>query len=145
MKRILIPITIILLVVGCERSTRMKLGDNYLLVNSASFNDLTIVTLEYIVVIKGHILDYAFDSSFIIVSQRPRDSIRGIEILTYKEYKKVFNESDYRQYWIIDKSLPQVYDNENQTFSNVFGPYTKQGFLERREQFGVSKVLTLKD
>lgn len=144
MKRIIIPI-IILLIAGCERSTRINLGNNYQLITSSSFNDLTIVTSENIVVIKGHILNYAFDSNMIIASQKPRDSIKGIETLTYKEYKKAFNESDLKQYWIIDKNRPQDYNNESHTFSNVYGPYKKDGYLRKREQLGVAKELKLKE
>lgn len=121
------------------------MGGNYQLVNSSSFNDLTIVTSENVVVIKGHILNYAFDSNMIIASQRPRDSIKGIETLTYKEYKKAFNESDFKQYWFIDKSLPQIYNNENYTFSNVYGPYEKHEYLQKRKELGVPLELTLKD
>ena len=128
MKRIIIPI-IILIIAGCERSTQINLGSDYRLITSTSFNDLTIVTSDNVVVIKGHILNYAFDSNLIIASQRPRDSIKGIETLTYKEYKKAFNESDFKQYWIIDKNRPQVYDNESHTFSNVYGPYKHDGYL----------------
>jgi hypothetical protein len=146
MERIVIAITtIFLLVVGCERSTPVNLGDGYILVNSASFNDLTIVTSEDIVVIKGHILDYAYDSCMIIVSQRPRDSIQGIETLTYKKYKKAFFESDLVQYWIIDKRLPLIYNKEKYTFSNVYGPYKKYEYLQKRNELGVTKELTLKD
>ncbi len=144
MKRMIIPI-IILLIAGCERSTKINLGNDYQLITSSSFNDLTIVTSENIVVIKGHILNYAFDSNMIIVSQRPRDSIKGIGVLTYKEYKKAFKENDFKQYWIIDKSRSQVYDDKSHEFNNVYGPYTKDDYLLKREQLGVSPKLILKD
>ena len=142
--RIVILTIIILIAASCERSKKVDLGGKYQLVSSASFNDLTVVTSGNIVIVKGHVLDYAFDSSMIILSQRPRDSVQGIGKLTYKEYKKVFNESDFKQYWIIDKRLPQNYNKENYTFSNAYGPFKEQVFLEKREQLGVSKELTLK-
>ena len=92
--RQILLIAIIVTALGCQKTAYTDLGGEYKLISSASFNDLTIVTKQNTVIIHGNILDYSFDSTFIIASQRPRDSIQGIETLTYNEYKEAFTLFD---------------------------------------------------
>lgn len=85
----------------------------------------------------------AFDSTFILVGQKPLDSIcecnhkcmderfsNVSELPTYKICKNALEASSYYQYWIINKSQNAVY-----------GPYLRVDFLQMREELGVPDEL----
>lgn len=135
------------MITSCKSSTNIDLGDGYKLINSASFNDLTIVTEQNIVVIDGHILEYDFDSTFVIASQRPRDSVPGMGTMTKRKYDEAFEQSTFRQYWIINKKEKYSLDTLAQlaSDSNVYGPFKREEYLQKREELGVPKGLQLKE
>ena len=68
-------------------------------------NTLAIVHPDYGIVVDNTVLEYAFDSIFIIASQRPWNSsiIPNMYALNYHERNKAFKKSEYKQYWIINK------------------------------------------
>ena len=136
---------IIIAVVSCKEQTDISLGEKYKLVNSASMNDLIIVDTNNIVIINGHILDYAFDSIFIIAVQRPRDSVAGLQTMTFKESKEAFKNSNFKQYWIIDKTKGPVFSQGSKSYSNVYGPFKKENYNHKRYELEVQKVLQLKN
>lgn len=135
---------LIVLFSGCRNSTNISLGGQYKLITSARHTDLVIVKENHIVVVKNHILDYAFDSIFIIASQRPRDSVDAITAIKYPEYEAIFQNSNFQQYWIIDKSKECTWDVYTRTYLNVFGPFKKQEYLAKRKEIGVPDMLQLK-
>lgn len=94
--------------------------------------------------IHGHILDYAFDSTFIIVAERPRDSVPGIETMTQPKYQEAFEQSTFKQYWIINKKERSEFNEVTKIYSNVYGPFQKEEYLQKREELGVPKELKLK-
>lgn len=124
------------------------LGNGYRL-SYNGMNDISII--KYLkegdaptIFIYGHILDYAFDSVFIIVAERPRDSISGIETMTQEKYQEAFEQSSFRQYWIIDKTKESVFDERTRTYSNVYGPYKKDAYLTKKEILEVPDNLEFK-
>ena len=136
---------LILTIMSCQRSTNINLGGRYKLINSASFNDLTIVDTNNIVIIDGHILEYAFDSNFIIAAQRPRDSVPEFndQTKTLNEVEVAFAKSSFCQYWIINKKKESKFFEKTSSYSNVYGPFKKEEFQKKREELGVPKELTL--
>src|ERR1700722_1055032 len=92
---------IIAALISCRENTDIVLGQKYKLITSASMKDLAIVDTNSIVIINGQILDYAFDSTFVIAVQRPRDSVPGLKTMTFNESEKAFKNSSFKQYWII--------------------------------------------
>jgi hypothetical protein len=143
---LLLTLTIIL---GCKRLS--ELGSGYKL-DYNSMGDISIVKNYQketeMVMVYGQILDYAFDSTFIIAAEKPRDSIPEcngkVEGITLKQSDEAFAKSTFRQYWIIDKSALPVFDSKTRTYSNVFGPFRKKEYLEKRRELGVPQNLKLK-
>ncbi len=110
---------------------------------------LCIVDSNNTLMITETILDYAFDSTFIIVSQRPWDSISNIKTMSYSESRKAFEKSTFRQYWIINKKETSKYSLDTLTmqarYSNVYGPFKKGDYLKKREELDVPQRLILKE
>lgn len=87
----------------------------------------------------------SFDSKFILIAQKPLDSICECNdsclkntypnwkvLPTYKMCKEALEKSTYYQYWIINK-----------TNNAVFGPYNKKVYLKKLGELGVPKELNL--
>lgn len=146
--QVIVILTIIVLVVSCREDVNVNLGREYKLITSASMNDLAIVGRDNVVAVHGHVLDYAFDSTFIIVAQRPRDSVPEcngkIPGMTLKKSQEAFEKSNFSQYWIIDKTKDFRFDEMTKTFSNVYGPFKNQEYIFKRNKLNVPTELELK-
>ena len=97
------------------------------------------------------VLELAYDSTFIIVSQRPYSDLSVVDFdkMTQPERHAALERSTYRQYWIINKRGPRYTiidynDSEKSQHANVYGPYQKDEFVLRRRQLGVPDSLTLR-
>lgn len=149
MRNTVILFTILMIATSCGENREVNLGCKYRLINSASFSDLTIVKEHNTVVVDGHILDYTFDSIFIVVAQRPRDSIPNIKAMNYSEATEAFEKSTFRQYWIINKKEKSEYSLDTLSnlarYSNVYGPFKKGDYLRKREELNVPQKLVLKE
>ena len=149
-KFIFITIVLILLMMtGCNRlSTLPDIGSEYKLEYN-SMNDIGLINSENSYLIYGHILDYSFDSTFIIVAERPRDSVPEctgtIPGMTLKKSQLAFEQSTFRQYWIVNKKEKSEFNESTKIYSNVYGPYNKEEYLQKREAVGVPKELKLKE
>lgn len=150
MKKFLLISVVLLSVLfsGCGRiiSKYIKLpdlGDGYQFTYETIYS-LAIVNPDNILVINATILEYAFDSTFIIVSQRPRDSIPNISTMNYYEATDAFENSTFRQYWIINKKEKSEYIvNRRPRYSNIYGPFNKKDYLKKRIELNVPKELEL--
>lgn len=106
----------------------------------------------YGTVIEGHIFDYSKDSIFLLVDQKPVDSIFGRYISIYddngnfmysrREYdtiqnwydkQRILNLSNAHQYWIVHKQTLDVY-----------GPFSYDDYLDTKKQISVPPSLMLK-
>ena len=129
---------------GCSKHP--DLGNGYHLASNGKYT-LKIINYENTVVIGTHILDYAFDSTFIIASQRPRESIPNFFLMTYSESLRAFENSNFSQYWIINKKEANQPRLDTTTmivhYSNVYGPFQKEGYLLNRLKLGVPDNLQL--
>ena len=70
--------------------------------------------------------------------------------MTYSESNKAFENSTFKQYWIIDKikECRNIgFDSLNNIarYSNVFGPYSKEEYLIKRKELGVPEEFKLKE
>ena len=130
----------------CKYSNLPELGDGYKFDYDGRYT-LSIVDLSNNIVITETILDYVFDSTFIIVSQRPWDSIPNIKTMNYTESNKAFENSTFQQYWIINKKEQSKYSLDTLTmrarYSNVYGPFKKNDYLKKRAELKVPKELEL--
>lgn len=152
MKKIIgiIIIAILTMITSCSENKYPDLGDGYKLDSDGEYN-LAIVNSQNIQMIGPHILNYAFDSTFIIVSHRPWDvpDVPGIRDMTYNQRNEAFEKSTFQQYWIINKKEKGKYSLDTLSmlarYSNVYGPFDKQEYLQKREELGVPKELKLKE
>jgi uncharacterized protein DUF3997 len=126
-----LSLAILTIILGCSKYP--DLGDEYRFINEGK-NALEIVNSKNTVIISQSILEYAFDSTFVIASQRPWDSIPNIRTMNYKESNKAFEKSTFQQYWVIDKSNDDVY-----------GPLKKDEYLQKRDELKIPKELELKE
>lgn len=105
-------------------------------------------------IIDGHIDDYIYDSTFLLMDQKPVDSILGKHIRIYYDkndssnyyYRREYDTcqrytetimmlhlSNIHQYWIIDK-----------TTQDVYGPLSFEDYLKKKAELGVPSTLMLK-
>ena len=111
----------------------------------------SIVNAQNTVMVETVILDYAFDSTFIIACRRPWNvpGVPGLRDMTLDQHDEAFEKSTYREYWIINKKEKNeaVLDSSGGVdhYSNVYGPYKKQQYLQKREELGVPQGLKLKE
>ena len=142
--KLYLELSILIILIGCSRYP--ELGDGYKFDYDGRYT-LSIVDLSNNIVITETILDYAFDSTFIIVSQRPWDSIPNIKTMNYTESNKAFENSTFHQYWIINKKEQSKYSLDTLTmrarYSNVYGPFKKNDYLKKRAELKVPKELEL--
>ena len=104
--------------------------------------------------VEPSVLDYAYDSIFIIAIQRPWDyPVPNIHTLNHSERRKEIDKITFRQYWIINKaeeckfigkSEDHKYDSRS-LFSNVYGPFQRDEYLLKLKEFGVPESLVLKE
>lgn len=85
----------------------------------------------------------SYDSTFILIAQKPLSSIcecndsclintysNRNDLSTYKKCKEALKTSLFYQYWIIDKTKDAIY-----------GPYNKKKYFEKRKIIGVPDEL----
>ena len=97
------------------------------------------------IIIDSYIEDFNFDNTFILVDQKPIDSIFGVTkeyfdknhvpyLMRIKEpTKKALNESNFHQYWIINKLK-----------DNIYGPFNKKEYYLKKRELGITDNLRLK-
>jgi len=82
----------------------------------------------------GHIVDYVVDSHFVLIAEKPRDSVPGSLglKLNYKESQEVFKNSSFRQYYILHKGQDSLY-----------GPFNVEKYKEMKDLLSVNEKLKL--
>lgn len=105
-----------------------------------------------IIVVSPHITNFKFDSTFIVVEQKPYDLIMKDAYLNpemnLKKFLKIFEKSTLRYYWIINKKEKSEYSFDTLTqfarYSNVYGPFKEEDYFKKRKELGVPDKLDLK-
>ncbi len=149
MFRLYCYVALIIITTSCSDliSNYPDLGQGYRFVHEGKYG-LSIVNKKNTIIIQQHVIDYEYDSIFVLVAHRPVNSILGRDTMTYSEFNQAFRSSSFKQYWIIDKTKPCNnigFDSINQfaKYSNVYGPYSKNEFTLKRNFLGVSEKLQL--
>jgi hypothetical protein len=129
----------ILTICACSQKQGINLGQGYRFdYDPVISNDCVIIgPYENTYAITGHVLEYKFDTIFIVAEQKPREEIlkntyNNAE-MTLKNREKIFYESTLRFYWIINKMSDSIY-----------GPLTKESYFQKREELKIPKELELK-
>lgn len=152
MKKVVLNILLIMVLFSCNSKYPLDLGKEYKLVYDPN-SYFGITDPQNNVVIDAHVIDYSVDSTYIIVKQKPvelilKDTYNNPE-WNLKKRDKLFEDSRFYQYWIINKKETGEYSLDTLTqlahYSNVYGPYTKEEFQQKREELGVPKKLQLKE
>jgi hypothetical protein len=105
-----------------------------------------IVNSQNTVIITEHILDYIFDTNFIVVAQRPFDSVPVCNdgVSTYQVCKEaILYKSTFRQYWIINKQETGEFDYKTKTYSNVYGPFKEEQLTRVYSEFEIPDKIRL--
>lgn len=126
-----------------------ELGSGYRIVGEGGYTT-AVVDSTNTVMISEYILDYAVDPKFILISQSPPDSLPKMKIIYYSDNdrKEIANNKNvFRQYWIINKKENPIYSldtiNQMATYSNVYGPYDKNQYLEQKTKLNINQKLKL--
>jgi hypothetical protein len=139
---------------SCEEKPPMKLGNNYFLYTIGSWAPV-IIDSTNCVIISRQIVAWNYDSIFIIVKQKPFDDIDDSILIThpdarYYEKKKLYEECQIFNYWIIDKRKDfEFYDDEKgrrrRDINVVIGPLTYEEYWAKRAELNVPDSLKLKE
>lgn len=142
--------TVLTMVSSCDSliaPRNVNLGNGYLLEKNKGNYSAQVLNSSNTVMINAVVLGYCYDSTFIIVVQRPWKIIP--EGLNYKESKEYFEKSTFLQYWIINKLQENKYSynslNHKATYSNVYGPFNKNEYIDKRATLGVPQSLQLNE
>ena len=129
---------ILIIMIGCKKFP--DLGSGYKFDYSGRSNYILIENIDDEVVIFDNIINYNYDVHFIVVEQKP---IGDIPNMNYEEWKIAYEKSNFKQYWIIDKKQKSVFNEGTKSYSNVYGPLTKDEYLDKLKQLNASKDLKL--
>ena len=128
---------LVLMFSACSTKYPLELGKDYKLDYDGS-SYFYILDANNTVIINSHITGFNFDSIFIIAEQKPIDLILQETYnnpkMDLKKRKKLFEESLLRLYWVINKNESQVY-----------GPFKKEEYLQKRKELGVPPELKLNE
>ncbi|NDK55416.1 hypothetical protein [Pontibacter fetidus] len=135
---------------GCSEGYP-ELGKGYKIVGEGGYTT-AVVNNQNTIVVSEYILDYATDSTFVLIAQSPPDSLPEMKFFYYSDNDRkeiAANKNVFRQYWIINKKENDYYsyDSTNQVarYSNVYGPYNRSQYYEQCINLNVPKNLKLKN
>ena len=150
MKHTTIIILLITILYGCSDGYP-KLGDGYKIDGEGGYTT-DVVNSVNTVMISGYILDYAYDSNFILIAQSPSDSLPKMKTFIYtdNDRKRLANDKNvFRRYWIISKRQKNEYKydsiRQRATYKNVYGPFDLNEYKKQRLQLKVSENLKLEN
>lgn len=152
MKKVILNTLLVMMLFSCNSKYPLDLGKGYKLEYDAS-SYFSIIDSRDVEVIYAHVKDYSFDSTYIIVKQKPVDLILkntyNNSKWNLKKRDDLFENSKFFQYWIINKKEKGEYSLDTiakeARYSNVYGPFQKEEYLQKREEIGVPKRLKLKE
>jgi len=145
MKKTVVAVSISLILIYCVK-VNPDLGGGYKILYSGGGPFFIITNPQNSVIVNEHVLDFVFDSIYIIAAQRPFDSVPECveEGYIYTDCRRaVLKTSTFRQYWIIDKTKESVFISEEKKHSNVFGPFNKEQYLLKRKELNIPESLVL--
>jgi hypothetical protein len=127
MRKLIINILFTIVLVSCKGFP--DIGGDYRLIYNAG-GDIGIVNSKNTYIVYGHVLEYYYDSTYIIVAERPRDSVPecnyAISNKPLNECDEAFKKSTFRQFWIINKKN-----------DSVWGPFKEEAYLFKRKELGI--------
>ena len=142
-----VVLIILLSVFRCTISSYIDLVDDYYIDTWKGQDYHFLCAPNGILLITAHILDYDYDSNFIIVAQRPWNIFYNFNT-TIDEERRNFKQSKFVQYWIVTNKERCIVRNDSIIqlgySANVFGPFQKEEFQHQRKEMGVPDSLHLK-
>jgi hypothetical protein len=132
MKRFYFIVLFTFLIIGCTKLPKLPYG---YLFDYDDGGDISLLRSKNIVVIYGHITDFNFNSTYLIASECPRDSVKECRYENnenYRQCNRAFKKSKFRQYWIV-----------NMSNDSVWGPFRRNIYLKKKHELGVPDSLKL--
>jgi hypothetical protein len=135
----------VLMMVACDYGRYPEnIGSGYRVDFTTSHGgDKTILDSVNSVIVLGPVLDYKFDSRFIIAVERPYDSVTECVGGNYADCRDAFKKSTFRQYWIIDKEKAHEFDERTKRYSNAYGPFNEEEYQAKRKELSIPDGLEL--
>jgi len=125
-----------LLLFSCNNHYPLKLGGKYILDIDGN-SQFCIIDSQNTSVVNSAVVEYNYDSRYIIVKQKPVDVILSKSYLNssinLEKRKKMLEESNIIYYWIIDK-----------TTGSIYGPSLKSDYMHKRTILNVPSNLELR-
>jgi hypothetical protein len=147
--KVIIVLTSIASAIGCTTSSQQpQLGNGYRIYYNQKGRKLLLVNSTNDILIKEQVLSYKFDSTFIVILQKPLDSVLECKYEnneTLSDCKEAFEKSKLRQYWIINKKQKSIFNEMSVKYSNVYGPFNRQAYLNKLKEFKIPQNLVLKE
>ena len=135
MKRIIILALLSITIISCNDNL---IGKNYELDYNPN-EEINLINKQKsengydVISISGHILFYGHSNEYIIVIQKPQDSIYNFkENLNHDQMMKKVFESNFIQFWILEVKKDQL-----------LGPFQKSEYLEKRKELGIPDNLKI--
>lgn len=145
--KILVLLVFCIGIAGCGDHTSY-LGEGYEYIYGPGGPFKCIVNPNRSVIIKEHVLEVVYDSTYIIAAQRPFDSVPECDPREGKKYTEcktaMLKTSTFKQYWIINKKIESKFITDTKTYTNVFGLYDIDSYLLIREEMNIPSELILK-
>jgi len=136
-KKIIFSLASLTMLLGCEEYRPTNLGNGYIVDFNVRGAKLSILNSKNTVVVESQVLGYGFDSKYIVVSQRPWDSVSECKFLkgeTPNQCKVAFDKSNFCQYWIIEKKTEKI-----------FGPCNLEKYEDLHRQLAVKANIKLEN
>ena len=110
---------------------------------------------SYGTIIGGHVVDFLRDEKYLLVDQKPIDSILGKEIIIYdnngnykqtiREFDNVHNyQWDAYEKWLEESPAIHQYWILVINTADVYGPFSYEDYLDMKQKLGVPPTLMLK-
>jgi hypothetical protein len=131
----IIILIVVTSITSCIEKFPLKIGENYFIEYDSNGN-VCLLDSNNSIIITGEIINFKYDSLFILIEQKPIDLIlKEVDTdpkISYKKRKEIVKKSKVRLYWMILK-------NENK----IFGPYNLEEFKFKNREMNKNKNLSL--
>jgi hypothetical protein len=132
-----------------DEPQKLHLGNSYYLMYNSSWRLAEIIYESNPIIIDMEIVAWNFDSTFIIVKQKPFFSILDSISAKYpnlplNKQLELYDAVEIYNYWIIDKRVKLECDTIKKRYDGiVYGPFSKKDYLEKRKELNVPYSLKL--
>lgn len=140
-----------------EEMPLLNLGNNLFIINDHNNctrivynfkvpNNNILSQADYNYLISPQIMEYGYDSTFLIVSQKPLNTIfADKKVEKYDDYDSLFVRSNLKYYWIVNKIIGNGcnFDLKKSQFW-LWGPLNEEELKSMKMKLSVSNTIQMK-